>query len=135
MPWYVVGCIHYRECDLNFKQNLSNGDPIISRTVNVPSGRPLKGTPPFTWEECAIDALELKGINSISDWSIANILKTLEDYNGDGYLLYHPTINTPYLWSGTNMYTKGKYGSDGKFDPNLVDKQIGCSVLLSLLSK
>jgi lysozyme family protein len=130
MPYYFVATIHYRECDLNFSQNLSNGDPLTARTVNEPKGRPVKGNPPFTWEECAVDALQLKGVDKITDWSIPNMLKTFEDYNGDGYLKYHPTVNTPYVWSGTNLYTKGKYASDGKFDPNLVDKQIGCAVLL-----
>lgn len=135
MPYYFVGIIHYRECSLNFLQNLSNGDPLTARTIHVPKGRPINGNPPFTWEECAIDALNLREIDKITDWSIENMLKTFEDYNGDGYLKYHPTVNSPYVWSGTNLYTKGKYASDGKFDPNLVDKQIGCAALLSQFVK
>jgi peptidoglycan hydrolase-like protein with peptidoglycan-binding domain len=34
-------------------------------------------------------------------------------------------IFTGYLWSGTNHYTRGKYVSDGVWDANVVDKQLG----------
>ena len=34
-------------------------------------------------------------------------------------------INSPFLWSGTNHYTKGKFKSDGKFYPDEVARHIG----------
>jgi lysozyme family protein len=36
----------------------------------VPAGRPAAGSPPFTWEQSAADALELAGIASVKDWSV-----------------------------------------------------------------
>ena len=30
-------------------------------------------------------------------------------FNGWGYRLYHPNVKTPYLWSYTDKYSKGKY--------------------------
>ncbi len=52
----------------------------------------------------------------------------LERYNGLGY--YHKGLPSPYVWSGTDQYVKGKYVADGVFDPNAVDSQLGCAGLL-----
>jgi len=133
IPWQFIGCIHYRESSLSFSEHLHNGDSLKRRTINVPAGRPIKGNPPFTWEESAFDALDMKGFYTVKDWSIENQLSMLERYNGMGYAKYHPEVNSPYLWSFTNFYKVGKYASDGKFDPDLKDKQIGCVALLKYL--
>jgi len=42
-------------------------------------------------------------------------------------------VLTPYLWSCTNLYSKGKYASDGNFDPNLVSAQVGAMAVLKIL--
>jgi len=63
-----------------------------------------------------------------TDWSPAGTLTMLEQYNGLGY--FNKGIPSPYVWSGTNQYTKGKYVADGVFDPNAVDQQLGCAGLL-----
>lgn len=131
IPWYVIAVIHYRESSLNWKRHLHNGDPLTKRTTHVPAGRPLKGEPPFTWEESAVDALTLRGLNKIKDWTIPEILKQLEGYNGYGY--QKKAIYSPYLWSGTNHYDMGKYVADGKFDTTVVDKQLGCVAILKEL--
>jgi len=129
VPWAFVGVVHSLEAGLRFDRHLHNGDPLTARTVHEPSGRPV-GTPPFTWEKSAQDALTLKRLNEWSDWSLAGILYELEEYNGFGYRLYHPDIRSPYLWSFSNHYQKGKYVSDGKYDPNAVSQQCGGAVLL-----
>jgi len=126
VPWYVVGLIHLLECSSNFSQHLHNGDPLKFRTVHVPTGRPPLDH--WTWEDSAVDALQLDKLTAWKDWSIAGILYKLETYNGLGYRNHN--INTPYLWSGTNHYIKGKYGSDGRWDPNLVSKQLGAAPIL-----
>ena len=59
IPWYVIGFIHKMESDMNFGTHLHNGDPLTARTVHVPTGRPVNGNPPFTWEDSAADALQL----------------------------------------------------------------------------
>lgn len=47
----------------------------------------------------------------------------LESYNGWGYF---PTkIYSPYLWSFTSHYQRGKYTSDGVFDPTAISRQAG----------
>lgn len=132
VPWYVVGMIHSLEGSLNFKTHLHNGDPLTAKTVHVPKGRP-PGTPPFAWEQSAIDALQFDGMMTVTKWNLAVILFKLEGFNGFGYRTKHPEVLTPYLWSFTNHYQKGKFTSDGKFDTNAVSKQCGAAAILKSL--
>jgi lysozyme family protein len=131
MPWIVVGGIHYMESNCNFHKHLHNGDPLTGRTTHIPSGRPpLPLMPPFTFEQSAIDALTLRGFDKWHDWSIEGILWMLESYNGLGYRQFHPSVLSPYLWAGTNLYSKGKYTMDGKFSPIAVSQQLGAAAIL-----
>jgi len=135
LPWQFVGVTHYREADCDFTCHPHNGDSLKQRTHNVPEGRPISGTPPFTWEESAKDCyLILKKLADVQTWDIPTILGKLEDFNGRGYIKYHPEVLSPYLWSFTNHYTVGKYASDGKFDPQLKDKQTGCAPIYLYLT-
>jgi lysozyme family protein len=127
VPWYVVGIIHSLEGG-GFGAHLHNGDPLTARTTHVPVGRPLTGNPPFTWEESARDAIAMRGWNASTDWSLPGVLYQLEKYNGFGY---RPIgIASPYLWSFSNHYTRGKFASDNRFDPNLVSQQAGAATIL-----
>ena len=74
IPWGFVAAIHNMESSLNFTRHLHNGDPLTKRTVQVPAGRPISGSPPFTWEESAIDALTLKKLGPKTDWSLSGTL-------------------------------------------------------------
>lgn len=132
-PWYLIGVIHMMECGLDFRCHLHNGDPLHQRTTHYPPGRPVYGQAPFRWEVSAQDALTLKSIQDVRNWDIATLLFTLERYNGFGYRLFHSEVKSPYLWAGTRHYTKGKYGQDGKFDPNLTSKQLGAVPVLARL--
>lgn len=131
VPWWVIAAIHYREASMGFKYHLHNGDPLTARTTHVPAGRPKAGEPPFTWEESAIDALRMQGLDKVTDWSIGPSLDLLEKYNGLGYK--KKGLPSPYLWSWTNVYKSGKYVADGKFDPNAVDQQCGVVPILKAL--
>lgn len=131
MPWQPIAVIHYRESGMSFNRHQHNGDPLTARTVHVPAGRPIKGTPPFLWEESAIDALTMKGFDKVTDWSIGPMLDLLEKYNGLGYR--KKGLPSPYIWSYSQNYHKGKYVADGKFDPEAVDQQCGVAVLLKQL--
>lgn len=123
--WYHVAVIHYLECSLNFNKYLGNGQSLYRKTTIVPKDRgPFKD-----FEDGAIDAIRLQGLDKITDWNIGNTLYLLEGYNGYGYSKYRG-INSPYLYSGSNHYEKGKYVSDGKYDANAVSTQIGCALLL-----
>ena len=105
IPWHFISVIHNMESGLNFSRHLHNGDPLNARTVHNPDGRPKTGSPPFTWETSAKDALMMKGLNAEKDWSISGLLYQIEGYNGWGYRLYHTHVLSPYLWSYSNYYT------------------------------
>ena len=131
MPYWFVGIIHFMEGGGKFSTHLHNGDPLTARTKNVPAGRPVKGQPPFSWEESAIDALTYMKYDKVTDWGIQNCLDLFERYNGMGYK--KKGLASPYLWSYTQFYTKGKYVKDGKYDPNAVSKQPGVAAIMKEL--
>jgi lysozyme family protein len=128
VPWVFVGIIHGMECGFNFAGHLHNGDKLTARTVQVPKGCPKDGEPPFTWLQSALDALRLKKLDRVTDWSVPHILYLLEGYNGFGYR--RRGVPTPYLWSFSNIYEKGKFVQDGKYDPEAVSKQCGAALML-----
>jgi lysozyme family protein len=134
VPWFVIGIIHMMEGDCDFDTHLHNGDPLTARTRNVPRGRPTNGRPPFAWEDSAIDALLMKRLDTITDWNVERIAYELERYNGWGYRLHHPTTLSPYLWSGSQHYARGKYVADGVWSSSAVSQQIGAMVLLLSLA-
>lgn len=126
VPWFVIAVIHERECSQSWSDSLAQGDPWNRVSVHVPRGRG-----PFTsWEAAAEDAL----VNCApyaarhKDWNIGPMLTLLEEYNGLGYA--SRDLPSPYIWAGTNQYKSGKYIADGRFDPNVVDQQLGCAGLI-----
>jgi lysozyme family protein len=128
IPWVFIGITHGMECGFNFLTHLHNGDPLSARTVQVPKGRPASGNPPFTWSQSARDALIFKGYHQVDDWSVPHMLHLFERYNGMGYR--RRGVPTPYLWSYSNLYAKGKFVADGHFDPEAVSKQCGAALML-----
>jgi lysozyme family protein len=132
VPWTVIAVNHELECAQNFQKHLHNGDPLSAKTVQVPKGRPA-GSPPWTWEESAADALAEYA--RWKDWSLSGTLFQLERFNGVGYRLYHPSVLSPYLWSYSTHYIAGKYAADGVWSPTLVSKQPGVAVLLRRLAE
>lgn len=135
VPWGFIAVVHNMESSQSFKGHLHNGDPLTARTVQVPAGRPKSGNPPFTWEESAADALQLKKLGASTDWSLAGTLYQLELYNGFGYRLHHPHVLTPYLWSYSSHYSSGKYVQDGTWSDSAVSKQCGAAVLLRRMAE
>ncbi|WDF54391.1 hypothetical protein [Mucilaginibacter sp. KACC 22063] len=134
VPWYFIACVHYMECGFSFKKHLHNGDPLTGYTVHVPAHRPKVGhAPPFTFEESAVDAIKLMKYDQVTNWSLPYILLKLEGYNGFGY--NRKGIKSPYLWSFSNHYTKGKYVKDGVFDANAVSTQMGAAVILKRMEE
>ena len=131
IPWYFIGITHSLECSCDFNKHLHNGDPLTARTVQIPKGRPRTGTPPFDWDFSAEDALS--DFANWKDWSIPGILYKLEGYNGYGY--HSKGINSPYLWSFSNHYAKGKFIADKVYSPTAVSKQCGAAILLRRLTE
>lgn len=130
VPWHVLGVLHRMESDGRLDRHLHNGDPLTARTVHVPAGRPLDGAPPFSWLQSAEDAVRVQGLHLWADWSLSGTLYRIEFWNGLGYLRRHPETPSPYLWAGSNIYTKGKFVADGHWDAEAVSQQIGAAVLL-----
>jgi len=129
VPWYVVAVIHDREASQDWKGNLANGDPWNRVTTHVPKGR----GPFSSWESAAVDALKYEGFDKESNWCIEHSLYLLESYNGWGY--WNHGVPSAYVWAGTAEYTSGKYTADGRWDPNAVDKQLGCAGLLFAMAR
>jgi lysozyme family protein len=138
VPWFVIGLIHMLEAGAEFSRHLHNGDPLTSKTVNVPKGRPA-GKGPWTWEESAIDAIVYDKLDKVTEWSLPRIAYCLESFNGWGYRKYHPEVANPYLWSGCTHYARGKYvedppGSATRWVADLESKQVGAMPVLRRLS-
>lgn len=129
IPWWFIAATHMLEATFNFGTHLHNGDSLARRTVRVPPGRPEVWNPPNDWESSARDALSnLKGLK---DWSLPRALFRWEAYNGFGY---RPRgIATPYLWSMSSLYRRGKFVDDGVFNSNALSDQCGAASVLKFL--
>lgn len=126
IPWSFIAVTHQRESSQNWQRSLAQGDPWNQVSTHVPAGR----GPFASWEEAAYDALVncTPHASRNNDWSIGGLLTLLERYNGVGYV--NRGLPSPYIWSGTDQYSRGKYVRDGVFDPDEVDKQLGCAGLI-----
>lgn len=131
VPWFFVAALHMRESSCNFDGVLHNGEKIIGtgrETRLVPAGH----GPFATWEESAVDALKLKDLHRVQEWSIERMLYSAEVYNGLGYL---GKVNSPYVWAGTTLEQTGKYVADHVWDPSAEDTQLGVAALLKRLAE
>lgn len=126
VPWFFVAVAHQRESSQDWSRSLAQGDPWNQKSTHVPKGR----GPFASFEDAAVDALKNCAPYAArnTDWSIGGLLTMLEQYNGLGY--FNRGLPSPYIWSGTDQYVKGKYIADGRFDPDVVDKQLGCAGLI-----
>ena len=133
IPWYVIACIHAKECSLDMARCLHNGQPWNQVTTMVPRGR----GPWNSWEEAAVDALIYDGLHLVKQWSIEYILWSGEKYNGFGYMQHK--VNTPYLWSGSNHYTKGLYKEKplvgSWFDSEAKANDLGIAVMIKCMEQ
>lgn len=129
VPWWFIGVVHLRESNLDMSTNIANGQSYKKKTTIVPKGRG-----PFnSFKEAAIDAL----VNCApyaarnKNWSVGPTLALLESYNGLGYAA--KGVPSPYVWAGTDQYSKGKYVADHVYDPNVVDPQLGVAGVIKFL--
>jgi len=130
VPWQLVAALHWREASGSFAGVLHNGEKIIGtgrKTRLVPAGRgPFK-----TWTEAAIDAIKIKRSVYPPAWDMEGCAWFAETFNGMGYR--NKGRVSPYLWSGTTLYTRGKYVSDGVYSSTAVDQQLGVMPLYQIL--
>jgi lysozyme family protein len=129
VPWFVVAALHERESGADFSSYLGNGEPLTRRTVLVPRGRG-----PFTsWEDGAFDALGLDGLDKVKEWTPARACYEIEKFNGFGYRV--KATRSPYLWSFSNHYARGKFVADGLFNARVVDAQCGAIPLVKRITE
>ena len=134
VPWWFVAILHTMETSGNFTRHLHNGDPLNAPTLREPAGRPANWRPGMRWEESAADALTGGDhkLDTFDDWSLGKALERMERWNGLGYR--NRGLMSPYLWSGSEYYEKGKFVEDGKFDPEFPSRQVGGGVLSKRLN-
>jgi lysozyme family protein len=132
VPWQLIGIMHGLECGYSFFKHLHNGDSLAAPTHQVPAGRPPGWNGTGTWEDSAVDAVRLK-FGSTTNWSLPQTLYALESFNGFGYRPHG--VRSPYLWSFSNLYTKGRYVADHEFDPESISKQVGSALILKVLEQ
>ncbi len=131
IPWELVAALHWREASGSFSGVLHNGDKIIGtgrKTYRVPKGR----GPCAPWAEAAIDAIKSKKSVFPPKGDVEGVAWFAEVFNGMGYR--NKGRVSPYLWSGTTLYTRGKYVSDGVYSSTAVDQQLGVMTLYMMLT-
>lgn len=129
VPAQITAIIHERESGLKLNTYLGNGQSLSMRTTIVPKNRgPF--SPPDAFYKGALDAYGLQkmiGLNWHDGSGIARVSYDVEGFNGFGYR--NRGIPSPYLYAGSNLYVRGKYVADGKFDPYYVDTQLGAMTI------
>lgn len=133
VPAKLVAAIHFRESSGDFGTYLHQGDPLGRPAVHWPTNIPIF----HVWEDAAVHALGLKqsiqddvGLQADSS-DMAAMATYAEHYNGLGY--HNRGRTSPYVWSGTDNYDRGKYVADGQFDPNTRDRQLGVVAMIRSL--
>ncbi|MBK9366595.1 MAG: hypothetical protein IPN01_09755 [Deltaproteobacteria bacterium] len=130
VPANLIAALHWRESSGNFGTYLHQGDPLGKPAVNWPNNIPVF----HKWEDAAIHALGMKGklakdLGMASNTTdMAAMATYAEHYNGLGYA--NKGKPSPYVYSGTDQYDKGKYVRDGVYDPNTKDKQLGVVAMI-----
>lgn len=132
IPQIWIAASFEREASSNFARSPAQGDRWDHVSVNVPRGR----GPFMSWEEAALDAYHLNGLDKVGadNWSWPLACYYGELFNGFGYRDYRG-IRSPYLWGGTNLQQPGKYTSDGKYDSSVMDKQLGIVPIMMRLAQ
>lgn len=131
IPWVIPACAHMLECGGDFARQILNGQRWDQKTTITPKGRG-----PFdSWEAAAVEGLRRHGLHFVEEWTLSRVLYALECWNGLGYRVSSRRIWTPYLWSGTNHYTAGKFTADGKYSAAAVSKQTGAAAILMWLDR
>jgi lysozyme family protein len=118
IPQIFIATSFEREASSNFGLSPAQGDPWNERSVHIPAGR----GPYASWAAAAIDTYRREGLAGLT-WDWPRLCYEGEMFNGFGYRAYG--LHTPYDWSGTNNYTRGKFVADGKFNGSVVDEQLG----------
>lgn len=132
-PALWIFAIHMMEAGGNLQRQILNGQYWKNPTTIVPVGR----GPWNSWRASALAALQ--GYRNARRWSIPDMLRRAENWNGMGYAMRG--LDSPYLVSGCDIdgdgrderHQVGKYTSDGWYDPAAVSQQVGVIAILKLV--
>jgi lysozyme family protein/peptidoglycan hydrolase-like protein with peptidoglycan-binding domain len=134
IPAKLIAALHFRESSGSFSTYLHQGDPLGKPAVNWPSNIPVF----YVWEDAAVHALNMKasirkdlGLDA-NTTDMATIATFAEYYNGLGY--HNKGKASPYVYSGTDQYDKGKYVRDSVYDAKVKDQQLGVLAMVKLLN-
>lgn len=121
VPIVFMATSFEREASSNFEKNPAQGWSWRSRSRIIPYNGPFP-----SWRAAALEAYRLNGLDRVGreNWTWELMCFYGETFNGFGYRDWH-RMHSPYLWGCTNIQTVGKYTSDGKFDAEHWDTQIG----------
>jgi len=142
IPPQTVAALHYREGSGDLTKSIANGNAITSyvRKDGLVSGGNSSNsfTPSNSWVDHSTEVLSYELHDKYSnpeslDWSKPETSYDFaERFNGLGYR--NKGVASPYIWSGTNIYTGGKFVSDGVYSSTAFDKQIGLAAMLKVAS-
>jgi lysozyme family protein len=127
VPAPLIAALHWRESTGNFKTYLHQGDRLGRPAVHVPKDIPVF----HVWEDAAVHALTMSDKARVRDdlgmksdtTDAASMATYAEFYNGLGY--HNRKKPSPYVYSGTDTYDRGKYVADGRYSSTTKDQQLG----------
>jgi lysozyme family protein len=133
LPPELIAALHWRESTGDFGTYMHQGDPLGRRPRHHPTNIPTF----YKWEDSAIHAFghkawlrdDLRLTENSTD--LATLATYAEYYNGLGY--YQRRIPSPYVFSGTDQYNRGKYVSDGKYSRRTRDGQLGVVTMIQAI--
>ena len=130
IPFLLIGPSFERESGTDFTRSPAQGDRWNQVSRDVPRGL----GPYASWHDAAVAAYKIDGLAAVgkANWTYGLVPYYDEAFNGFGYRDYH-SERTPYNFGATNLQQRGKYASDGKFDPDDMDPQIGCIAMMMVL--
>jgi len=120
VPQIVAASSFERDASSNFRDSPAQGDPWNQRSHNWPPCGPFS-----SWTEAAVWAYRHEGFEKIgaANWTWERACYEEEIFNGFGPRNHGR--HTGYLWAGSNIYTGGKYVSDGVWSATTFDSQLG----------
>lgn len=130
IPAPFIGALDYRESNCNPRLGLGQGDPWNEVSEHVP-----RGCGPFaSWLDAGLFYAHYDHLDDNSaPWSLAYECWKGEIWNGLGY--HYHGVPSPYLFGGTNIQVRGKFTSDGHFDRNEMDQQLGIMPIIVRLEE
>ena len=135
VPAPLIAALHWRESTGDFTTYLHQGDKLGRKARHVPRNIPVFSV----WEDAAVHALTMSDKAAVrddlgmkSDTRDAAAMATYaEFYNGLGY--DGRNTASPYVYSGTDNYSRGKYFSDGHYSKSYQDQQLGVLAMVDAI--